>query len=137
VTKASLALRLAAVYNVLWGAWVILFPFAVFDALGMERPNYPEIWQCVGMIVGVYGVGYWIAAADPQRHYPIVLVGFLGKVLGPVGFAQALLTGSLPLGFGVLIVFNDLVWWPSFFLLLRDTWRARSAPQRTQHVRHL
>ena len=25
---------------------------------GMERPVYPMIWQCMGMIVGVYGVGY-------------------------------------------------------------------------------
>ncbi len=27
--------------------------------------EHPEIWQCVGMIVGVYGIGYLIAAVDP------------------------------------------------------------------------
>ena len=117
------ALKLAAIYNVIWGAWVILFPNAMFELLGMEKNNYPEIWQCVGMIVGVYGVCYWIAASDPCRHFPIVLVGFLGKILGPIGFAQALLTNRFPLAFGVIIIFNDLIWWPSFFNLLKEKYK--------------
>jgi hypothetical protein len=50
----------AVVYNVLWGAIVALVPFALFRLLGMELPNYPEIWQCVGMILG----GYAVAALD-------------------------------------------------------------------------
>ena len=116
-------LKLAAFYNLIWGAWVILFPNAMFELLEMEKNNYPEIWQCVGMIVGVYGVGYWIAASDPYRHFPIVLVGFLGKILGPIGFAQALLTNRFPLAFGVIIIFNDLIWWPSFFNLLKEKYK--------------
>ncbi len=120
---SKFTLRLAGIYNVLWGALVVLFPHLFFDLTGMERPNYPELWQCVGMIVGVYGVGYWIAASDPLRHFPIVLVGFLGKVFGPIGFAQALWTGRFPLSFGVNIVFNDLIWWVPFFLILREKWR--------------
>jgi hypothetical protein len=83
------ALMAPAFYNFLWGAWAVLFPNAYFDWAGMQRPIYPEIWQCVGMLVGVYGVGYAIAAFDPFRHWPIVLVGLMGKVLGPIGFAQA------------------------------------------------
>ena len=89
----------------------------------MERPNYPELWQCIGMIVGVYGVGYWLAANDPIKHYPIVLVGFLGKVFGPIGFAQALLTNRFPLSFGINIIFNDLIWWIPFFNLLREKYK--------------
>ena len=114
----SKSLKLAGIYNLLWGAWVILFPHSIFDWLHMERLNYPEIWQCVGMIVGVYGIGYWIAADDPIKHYPIVLVGFLGKVAGPIGFAQALFLKRFPIEFGLLIIFNDLIWWPSFASLL-------------------
>lgn len=113
-------LKLAAVYNILWGAVVILFPHLFFDLAGMERTNYPEIWQCVGMIVGVYGVGYWLAAQDPVKHYPIVLVGFLGKILGPIGFAQALITGRFPLAFGIIIIFNDLIWWIPFYKLIKE-----------------
>jgi small multidrug resistance pump len=116
----SKALKLAALYNFAWGAWVIIFPNSFFDFISIERPNYPEIWQCVGMIVGVYGIGYWLASNNPIQHYPIVLVGFLGKILGPIGFLQALITGRFPLAFGMIIVFNDLIWLPSFYKILRE-----------------
>lgn len=116
-------LKLAAIYNILWGSLVIFFPNAFFDFLGMERPNYPELWQCIGMIVGVYGVGYWIAAQDPIKHYPIVLVGFLGKVFGPIGFIQALMTNRFPLSFGINIIFNDIIWWIPFYLLLKQKYQ--------------
>ena len=79
----------AGAYNVLWGAFAVLFPSAMFRWLDMPLPNYPQLWQCIGMIVGVYGIGYAIAAFDPARHWPIVLVGFLGKVFGPLGMVQA------------------------------------------------
>ena len=62
----------AGIYNLLWGATVVLAPLWLFTVLGVEPPagiGLP-IWQCVGMIVGVYGVGYLAAAKDPLRHWP-------------------------------------------------------------------
>lgn len=109
----------AALYNLIWGATVIVSPHLFFDWSGLARPRYPEIWQCVGMIVGVYGIGYAIAALDPWRHWPIVLAGFLGKILGPIGFAKAILDESFNWAFGVNIIFNDLIWWIPFFLILK------------------
>lgn len=117
---ASVWLRAAGVYNLLWGAVVIAFPHLLFDLCGIPRLNYPEIWQCVGMIVGVYGVGYWVAAGDPRAHWPIVLVGFLGKLFGPVGFAVAVARGVFPPAFGLTILTNDLIWWLPFGLMLWD-----------------
>lgn len=111
----------AAAYNIAWGGFAVILPHAMFDLMGMERPNYPEFWQCIGMIVGVYGVGYAIAAFDPMRHWPIVAVGFLGKVFGPLGMVQALWTGSLPWVFAINCLFNDVIWWVPFGLIL---WRA-------------
>jgi len=107
-------LTAAGIYNLLWGAAVILFPLAIFDLTGIRAPRYPQIWQCVGMIVGVYGVGYLIAARNPCRHWAIVLVGLMGKLFGPVGFLSAALSGAMPWTWGVMIVFNDLIWWLPF-----------------------
>ena len=107
-------LLLAGVYNLAWGAWTILFPTAFFRWAGMELPRYPQIWQCVGMIVGVYGLGYLIASHHPLRHWPIVLVGLLGKIFGPIGFLGAALREELPWSWGVTIVTNDLIWWIPF-----------------------
>ncbi len=115
----SWLLKLAAIYNVAWGAFAILFPLVLFRLVGMEPlPNYPEFWQCIGMIVGVYGVGYWIAANDPVRHWPIVLVGLLGKVFGPIGFLQAVMNDRFPMAMGLTILTNDLIWWVPFVLIL-------------------
>jgi hypothetical protein len=111
-------LWLAAGYNVLWGTLVVLFPLLPFRLMGMELPNYPAIWQCVGMIVGVYGVGYGIAATDPVRHWPIVLVGLLGKIFGPIGFVWHAMLGTLPWSMGVTILTNDIVWWVPFAAIL-------------------
>jgi peroxiredoxin len=121
-------LIVAGIYNLVWGAVVVLFPNQPFHWLGMQPPNYPELWQCIGMIVGVYGVGYWIAAHDPARHWPIVLVGWLGKVLGPIGFLSAALAGKLPWAFGLVNITNDLIWWLPFTAILYYAWRTNSAP---------
>lgn len=127
----SWVLLAPAIYNLLWGGWVVLFPHSLFDSLGMTRPNYPEIWQCVGMIVGVYGIGYGVAARAPLRHWPIVLVGLLGKILGPIGFVDALWRGVFPLAFGLNILTNDLIWWVPFCLiLLRAFWKSASEEEK-------
>ncbi|HEX9917794.1 MAG TPA: hypothetical protein VGA87_01440, partial [Pyrinomonadaceae bacterium] len=113
----------AGAYNLLWGAFVVLFPLAFFRWAGAAPPNYPQIWQCLGMVVGVYGVGYAIAARDPFRHWPIVFVGLLGKLLGPVGFIHAATRGGWPWALGWLNVTNDLIWLLPFALILRAAYR--------------
>lgn len=127
---ASRWLVAAGVYNLLWGAATIAFPHFLFDVSGIDRLNYPEIWQCVGMIVGVYGIGYLIAAGDSRTHWPIVLVGLLGKVFGPIGFVVALSRGTFPPLFGLTILTNDLIWWIPFAMILWDAAKHRKVDQR-------
>ena len=117
----------AGIYNLAFGVFAIAFPTSMFHLLDMEPPRYLELWQCIGMIVGVYGVGYLIAAFDPVRHWPIVLVGFLGKALGPIGMAWAIAAGRLPVSFGLANVTNDLIWLVPFALVLRHAYRSHHA----------
>ncbi|MEO0454728.1 MAG: AhpC/TSA family protein [Verrucomicrobiota bacterium] len=112
----------AGIYNLIYGAWVVLFPGHWWSLLSMEPPRYIELWQCIGMIVGCYGIGYLAASFDPIRHWPVVLVGFLGKVAGPLGFVGALVQETLPLQFAWMILFNDLIWWIPFFLILKSSY---------------
>ncbi len=134
ITKPKIWMRnvlyAAATYNIVWGIMAIAVPVRFLGWLGFDpMPVYPELWQCIGMIVGVYGIGYAIAARDPYRHWPIVLVGLLGKVFGPIGFLNAVLAGRLPVELGWTIVTNDLIWWAPFSLIL---WRAARAIQSQQ-----
>lgn len=114
-----IVLRIAAAYNLLWGAWVILFPEHFFQLTGMAVPNQLMIWQGMGMVIGVYGLGYWWASYDAVRHWPIVAVGFLGKLLGPLGFVYNYAQDIVPAAFGYTLITNDLIWWVPFFLILR------------------
>jgi hypothetical protein len=134
-------LWLAAAYNIVWGVIVIAAPAWTLTLLGVELDAMSAdavnvllpIWQCVGMIVGVYGVGYAAAARNPLTHWPIVLVGLLGKLFGPVGFVDAVFVREiLPASFGWTIITNDLIWWIPFALILHAAWRqnkhSRGAP---------
>lgn len=116
-------LMAAGIYNLLFGAFAVFFPNLYFSLAGMEAPLYPQLWQCIGMIVGVYGIGYLVASTKPLTHWPIVLVGLLGKIFGPIGFVQAVATGAFSLAAGWMIVFNDLIWIVPFFLILRAAYR--------------
>ena len=124
-------MQAAAIYNLLWGTWVILFPNHWFDLTGIPRPNYPGIWQCVGMIVGVYGLGYWWASRDFAKHWPVIAVGFLGKIFGPIGFLQSVITGALQWSWGWMILTNDLIWWIPFGALLYLGFKINSDPARS------
>lgn len=119
----QLTLRLAAIYNLLWGAWAVLMPDHFFTLVGMDPLNHPMVWQGMGMVIGVYGLGYWWASYDPTRHWPIVAVGFLGKILGPLGFFINYAQGIVPFEFIYTLITNDFVWWIPFFLILRTAYR--------------
>jgi hypothetical protein len=114
----STVLKLAAVYNLIWGGWVVLFPRHFFELVGMEPMIHPLVWQGMGMVIGVYGLGYWWASFNPIRHWPIVAVGFLGKIFGPIGFAINYYSGAIPFSFFYTLITNDFVWWIPFFLIL-------------------
>lgn len=118
-TWMNASLKAAAIYNIMWGAWVVLFPATFFVWTGMAVPEHLMIWQGMGMVIGVYGVGYWWASVDPMRHWPIVAVGFLGKIFGPIGFVWNYLQGIVPAAFGWTLITNDLMWWVPFFLILK------------------
>ena len=110
----------AGVYNLVWGTWVVLCPEALFRLSGATVPQYPQIWECVGMIVGVYGIGYLIAAGDPFRHWPIIFMGLMGQVLGPLGMAWSITQNDPLASLAWMCLPNDLIWWAPFaFILLR------------------
>jgi len=117
------ALKAAGLYNLFWGAIVVLAPALTLDLFHYPPQPTPELWQCIGMIVGVYGIGYWFAGDAPLRHWPIVLVGFLGKLFGPIGFLNSALRGQLPWSAGWVNVTNDLIWLIPFALILQAAWR--------------
>jgi hypothetical protein len=115
---------LAAAYNVAFAFWAMVRPQAFFDLFAMDAPRYPAIWQCLGMVNGVYGLGYAYAAWRLDRAYPFIALGLLGKMLGPIGWVATVRVGQWPMRTFTIILFNDLVWWLPFGLFLLEGTRA-------------
>jgi hypothetical protein len=112
-----IAFTLAGCYNLAFGVWAGFWPLAFFDLFNLPAPRYPGIWACLGMVVGVYGLLYLYAAWKLESAWPIIAVGLLGKVLGPIGMAMSF-DADWPRRLGMLCVYNDLIWWLPFGLFL-------------------
>jgi hypothetical protein len=121
-----LIFALAALYNISFGLWTCLWPRAFFDLLEMTPLNYPSLWKCLGMVLGLYGLLYGYAAWRLDRAGPIIVIGLAGKVLGPIGWVLTTRSGEWPVRTVTLVVFNDFIWWLPFALfLLEGTFLAR------------
>ena len=110
----------AGIYNLGWGAFSALDPQWLFRFAGMPLPNYPEIFACLGMVVGLYGVLYLEIARVPEQGWLLAAVGLLGKTLGPIGWLILVLRGRWPVASVIMCVTNDLIWWIPFWLYLYD-----------------
>jgi small multidrug resistance pump len=112
-----IAFVLAGCYNLAFGLWAAVWPLAFFQLFDVPLPRYPGIWACLGMVVGVYGLLYWHAAWKLETAWPIIAVGLLGKVLGPIGMVMSF-GDDWPRRLGMICVYNDLIWWLPFGLFL-------------------
>lgn len=116
----------AGLYNICWGVWSAADPQWLFRFTGMAPSNYPAVFACLAMVVGLYGVLYLDVARVPERGWLIAAVGLTGKVLGPIGMLWLIWTGAWPASALILCVTNDVIWWIPFGLYLRDAWPAQS-----------
>jgi hypothetical protein len=112
----------AGAYNILWGLKTALDPQWLFRFAGMPPINYPEIFACLGMAIGLYGLLYWEVARVPERGWRLAAVGLAGKVLGPLGHAWLVAKGQWPLSTFVLVLSNDFLWWIPFAIYLVHAW---------------
>ena len=128
---------LAALYNISWGVIIILFPNLMFQAFEIPPINYPFLMSGIGMFVGVYGYGYWVVSKEPLKYPQLVVIGLLGKVLGPIGWAYNVYLGVIPLKTMWVNVFNDCLWIPFFITYLIWVRKMESQKQLIQEKHKL
>src|ERR1041385_8757989 len=112
----------AGFYNLGWGVFSVVDPQWLFRFASMPLQNYPEVFACLAMVVGLYGVLYLEVARAPERGWLLAAVGLVGKVLGPLGLARLIYEGTWPAKTIVLCITNDFIWWIPFGLYLYDAW---------------
>jgi hypothetical protein len=112
----------AGIYNIVWGLYSVWDPQWLFRYSNLPLQNHPQIFACLGMVVGLYGIIYLEVARVPERGWLLAAVGLIGKVLGPIGLFRLIWTGEWPPATIVLSLTNDLIWWIPFGLYLYDAW---------------
>jgi hypothetical protein len=118
--RHRLVFTAAGIYNIAWGLFSMAKPQWLFELAGMEPANHPQIFATLGIVIGLYGIIYLAVAAYPEHGWLFAAVGLTGKVLGPIGLAALLVTGTWPPATIVLCLTNDLIWWVPFTQYLRD-----------------
>jgi small multidrug resistance pump len=106
-------------YNLLAGLGMFCLYHEGFKLLGVEKPEFNLPIQLVGILVGLFGVGYWMVAADPVQNRNILLLGFWSKLIGSILGVYYVAAGKLPLFFLAILFVSDIGYLPPFYIILR------------------
>jgi hypothetical protein len=63
---------LAGLYNISWGLYSVYDPQWLFRFSGLPLLNHPQIFACLAMVVGLYGIVYFEVARVPERGWLLV-----------------------------------------------------------------
>lgn len=106
-------------YNLLAGAGMICLYHEGYKLLGMEKPAVNLPVQLVGVLVALFGVGYWLVASNPIENRNILMLGFWSKALGSGLGIYYVVAGKLPPFFLAILLVSDLGYLPPFAVILR------------------
>jgi hypothetical protein len=112
-------LRFAGTYNLLAGLVMLVFYHEAFKLLGMPRPKLVLPVQLVGVLVGLFGVGYHLVASSPEQNRNLLALGFWSKLLGTALAIYTVVRGDLPGWFLVVVFFADVIYLPPFWMIDR------------------
>lgn len=114
----------AGAYHLLFATGAIASPHLCFDWAGIPRPNHPVLWRAAGLVSAVFGAGFLIAARDPIRHWPLVLLGFAKATLVIGLLVFSIFASELPAKALWLALFDDFIWWFPLAVILWTTVQA-------------
>lgn len=112
-------LRFVGCYNLLAGLTMLVFYHESFKFLGVPKPNLMLPVQLVGILVGLFGVGYLIVANNPVENRNLLMLGFWSKALGSALGIGYVALGKLPPVFLAILFFADIVYLPPFLVIMR------------------
>lgn len=105
----SWALGIAGFHSILLGLAAVLWPVNLGGLAGLTAEQ-SRLVTPVGVLLASFGVGYLLALADPYRHWPLVLVGVVGKLGVFATVAAAWWGGGVRAQALYLSILDDLIW---------------------------
>ena len=120
-------LQFAGWYNIVAGLAMMTMYHEGFKFLGLAKPEMNLPIQLVGLLVGIFGVGYLIASRDAVENRNLVFVGFLSKLLGPLLALGYVASGKLPGSMIPVLIFADLIYLFPFWMIYRRSCQIAAA----------
>jgi len=112
-------LRFVAAFNVGAGLFMLIGYHETYKIIGMEKPSISFPIQLVGILVGLFGVGYYLVVKNPIENRALLMLGFWSKFLGSCLGTYYVVRGQLPLRFVAIYFFADVIYLPPFYLILQ------------------
>jgi peroxiredoxin len=116
-------LTIVGVYYLLSGLFNSIFPKVAFKVANMDVPSHLFVWQHVSILFAVLGFGFLIAASNPTRYWPIILMGILKMGFGIGGFTLLLVNGYISMAAGLHVLLADGIWFIPMIAVLRWTFK--------------
>lgn len=120
-------LRFAGTYNVLAGVSMVCFYHEGYKLLGIPKPELILPVQVMGILVGLFGVGYHLVASSPVENRNILMLGFWSKAISSIAALCYVVNGQLPLSFLPVLFFSDVMYLPPFYVIMRRLYRLAGA----------
>jgi CDP-diglyceride synthetase len=126
----NFVLRFVAFFNVGAGLFMLIGYHETYKIIGMNKPDVSFPIQLVGILVGLFGVGYYLVARNPIENRNVLMLGFWSKFFGSCLATWYVVRGQLPLQFVGVYFFADVIYLPPFYLILRRLYALARERQR-------
>jgi small multidrug resistance pump len=123
-------LRFAGTFNLLAGFCMVVFYHEGYHMLGEPKPALVLPVQIMGILVGLFGVGYHCVAARPAQNRDLLMLGLLSKAISATAALYYVAVGRLPWPFALVVFFADVIYVPPFWVIGR---RLRRIAQEDRH----
>lgn len=121
-------LRFAACFNIVAGVGMLIFYSEGFKLLELPKPELDLLVQLIGVLVILFGFGYWFVANRPVENRDLLLLGLLSKACGTILVVYNFIDGKLPWVMLVAVFFADLIYVGPFLMIWRRLTAAANSP---------
>ncbi len=112
-------LRFAAIYNLCAGLLMVFFTRVTYWLIGMHPPELDFPMQLVGILVALFGVGYYLVAKNPIENRHLLTLGCFSKGLGSLLGLWYMILGELPWRFLPVLFVSDIAYLFPFAIIIR------------------
>lgn len=113
----------AFLYSTIWGIITIFLPHFVFISSHLDLPEPLFLWQTIGMVDIVFGMGYLMSIQNPYRIWQPILMGLIYKVLTMIIYFSAVWEHTEFWSLRNFIFIDNLIWIFPFSLILYQVYK--------------